>query len=176
MGSRGVSAASPADDADQSLKAFTKVYSTGGAELRRPGEAGQGHLQRRDPGHAADARSALEFLRSQGLRRRCAKTSAATITASACRCRPRNGKTIVMAPFAGSPAYQAGLRPGDVILRSQRQEDRRPDHHRSRRPAERAARHQGAGDGRPRRRRPSRSRSTSSATRSRASACRTRSG
>src|SRR6202790_3987469 len=28
----------------------------------------------------------------------------------------RNGKTIVMAPFSGSPAYRAGLRPGDVIL------------------------------------------------------------
>ena len=28
----------------------------------------------------------------------------------------RNGKTIVMAPFPGSPAYRAGLRPGDVIL------------------------------------------------------------
>ena len=29
---------------------------------------------------------------------------------------PRDGKTMVMAPFAGSPAYKAGLRPGDVIL------------------------------------------------------------
>jgi carboxyl-terminal processing protease len=29
---------------------------------------------------------------------------------------PRNGKTIVIAPFAGSPAYKAGIRPGDVIL------------------------------------------------------------
>jgi carboxyl-terminal processing protease len=28
---------------------------------------------------------------------------------------PRNGKTVVMAPFPGSPAYKAGLRPGDVI-------------------------------------------------------------
>jgi carboxyl-terminal processing protease len=28
----------------------------------------------------------------------------------------RNGKTIVMAPFVGSPAYKAGLRPGDVII------------------------------------------------------------
>src|SRR5271165_6996204 len=29
---------------------------------------------------------------------------------------PRNGKTIVIAPFGGSPAYKAGIRPGDAIL------------------------------------------------------------
>jgi carboxyl-terminal processing protease len=28
---------------------------------------------------------------------------------------PRNGKTYVMAPFPGSPAYKVGLRPGDII-------------------------------------------------------------
>lgn len=28
---------------------------------------------------------------------------------------PRGGKTIVLAPFVGSPAYKAGLRPGDII-------------------------------------------------------------
>src|SRR5258707_14014872 len=29
---------------------------------------------------------------------------------------PRNNKVIVVAPFAGTPAYKAGLRPGDVII------------------------------------------------------------
>jgi carboxyl-terminal processing protease len=29
---------------------------------------------------------------------------------------PRNNKIIVIAPFAGTPAYKAGLRPGDVII------------------------------------------------------------
>lgn len=30
---------------------------------------------------------------------------------------PREGKTIVLAPFPGSPAQKAGLRPGDIIVR-----------------------------------------------------------
>ena len=29
---------------------------------------------------------------------------------------PRNGKTMVMWPFESSPAYRAGLRPGDMII------------------------------------------------------------
>ncbi|MBI3669321.1 MAG: S41 family peptidase [Acidobacteria bacterium] len=30
---------------------------------------------------------------------------------------PRDGHTVVVAPFVGSPAYKAGIRPGDVIVR-----------------------------------------------------------
>src|ERR1700738_682145 len=37
---------------------------------------------------------------------------------------PRNGKTIVIAPFGGSPAYRAGIRPGDVMIQV---DDKRTD-------------------------------------------------
>ena len=30
---------------------------------------------------------------------------------------PRDGRTVVLAPFVGSPAYKAGIRPGDVIVK-----------------------------------------------------------
>jgi carboxyl-terminal processing protease len=30
---------------------------------------------------------------------------------------PRAGRTVVMAPYVGTPAYKAGIRPGDVIVR-----------------------------------------------------------
>src|SRR2546428_9840570 len=30
---------------------------------------------------------------------------------------PREGRTVVLAPFVGSPAYKAGIRPGDVITK-----------------------------------------------------------
>ncbi len=30
---------------------------------------------------------------------------------------PREGRTVVLAPFVGSPAYKAGIRPGDVIVK-----------------------------------------------------------
>ena len=29
---------------------------------------------------------------------------------------PRTGKTMVIAPFGGSPAYKAGIRPGDIVM------------------------------------------------------------
>ena len=60
---------------------------------------------------------------------------------------PRNGKTIVMAPFKGSPAYKAGIRPGDVITEVNDKPTDNLDHHRSRRPAERPARHAGPDHG-----------------------------
>ena len=56
---------------------------------------------------------------------------------------PRNNKVIVIAPFAGAPAYRAGIRPGDIIVARRRQADRQPERQRSGRIAERAQRHHG---------------------------------
>ena len=47
----------------------------------------------------------------------CAKTRRAHYYGIGMQVGARNGKTMVMAPFPGSPAYKAGLRPGDTIMR-----------------------------------------------------------
>ena len=123
MGGRRVSAASPADDADQSLRAFTKVYSTveqNFADEVKPDKAIYkgaipGMLRTLDPhSNFFDPRD------YQALR----EDQRGHYYGVGMSVQARNGKTMVMAPFAGSPAYRAGLRPGDVITRSQRQENR----------------------------------------------------
>ena len=43
---------------------------------------------------------------------------------------PRNNKVIVIAPFAGAPAYRAGIRPGDIIVAVDGKSDRQHDHQR----------------------------------------------
>ena len=50
---------------------------------------------------------------------------------------PRENQTVVQAPFMDSPAFKAGIRPGDIDRESGRQELHRADHHASGRHAER---------------------------------------
>ena len=49
---------------------------------------------------------------------------------------PRNNKVIVIAPFVGTPAYRAGIRPGDIIVGGGWQAYRQHEHGRCRRPVE----------------------------------------
>ena len=51
-----------ADDYQTAVKDFTKVLDVVQTQLRRAGRCRQGRLSGRHPGHAAHARSTLEFL------------------------------------------------------------------------------------------------------------------
>ena len=116
------------------------------------------------------------FFDPQGLPSRSARTRRAHYYGVGMQVAPRNGKTVVIAPFPGSPAYKAGHAPRRHHLSVNDKTDRQPDHHRSRRPAERAARHSGQDRGLARGGARLPSLSTSSATRSPARACPTPSG
>jgi len=115
FGGRGVSAASPSDDADQSLKAFTKVYSTVEQNFADEVKPDKGVYKGAIPGmlRTLDPHSNFFDPRDYQALREDQRGHYYGVGMSV---QARNGKTMVMAPFAGSPAYRAGLRPGDVIL------------------------------------------------------------
>jgi len=116
-GTLDVSAASaaPGTDVDNSLKAFTKVYATVennfadkvNSDTALYKGAIPGMLRTLDPHSNFFDPKDFDALRDD---------QRGSYSGVGMQVGPRNGKTIVIAPFEGSPAYKAGLRPGDVIL------------------------------------------------------------
>lgn len=114
-GSGRVSAASPEDDLKASLKTFTQVYDLVEANAAEKVSADkaiykgaiQGMLRTLDPHSSFFDPHDFQLLREdqKGHYYGVGMTVA-----------PRNNRTIVIAPFPGSPAYKAGIRPGDVIM------------------------------------------------------------
>ena len=110
------SAASSDDDVKASMKQFTKVYSTVEENFADPVNPDKAiykgaipqMLRTLDPHSNFFDPKDLEALREDQ------RGKYAGVGMSV---QGRNGKTIVMAPFVGSPAYKAGLRPGDVIVK-----------------------------------------------------------
>ncbi|MCL4853379.1 MAG: PDZ domain-containing protein, partial [Bryobacteraceae bacterium] len=118
-----VASAASDDDIQKSLKIFTKVYdvvSENSAEQLDPDKAIYkgaiiGMLRTLDPHSSFFDPRDFRLLRED---QRGHYFGVGMIVA------PRSGKTIVIAPFPGSPAYKGGIRPGDVILEVN---DRRTD-------------------------------------------------
>lgn len=110
------SAASDTDDIRTSLKSFTRVYNLVEENFADPVSADKTVYKGAIPGmlRTLDPHSNFFDPKDYQLLREDQKGHYFGVGMQVA---PRGGKTIVIAPFKGSPAYKAGLRPGDAILR-----------------------------------------------------------
>src|SRR5579862_7174258 len=110
-------AAAPGGDSDvgDSLRQFTDVYSLVEQNYAEPVNADKAIYNGAIPGmlHVLDPHSNFFDPKSYALLRedQRGKYYGVGMTVG-----PRNNKVIVIAPFAGTPAYRAGIRPGDIII------------------------------------------------------------
>jgi carboxyl-terminal processing protease len=116
-GLEGVSAAtsSPEEDLKSSIRSFTKVYDLVEGNFADSVTADKAIYKGAIPGMLRTLDPHSNFFDPkdfQGLR----DEQRGHYFGVGMTVGPRSGKTIVIAPFGGSPAYKAGIRPGDVIL------------------------------------------------------------
>jgi carboxyl-terminal processing protease len=116
-GLEGVSAAtsSPEEDLKSSIRSFTKVYDLVEGNFAEAVTADKAIYKGAIPGMLRTLDPHSNFFDPkdfQGLR----DDQRGHYFGVGMTVGPRSGKTIVIAPFGGSPAYKAGIRPGDVIL------------------------------------------------------------
>jgi len=110
-------AATPSSDSDvrDSYKQFTQVYETVEENYAEPVSADKAIYSGAIPGmlHSLDPHSNFFDPKSYSLLReeQRGKYYGVGMTVG-----PRNNKVIVIAPFAGTPAYRAGIHPGDIIV------------------------------------------------------------
>src|SRR2546427_3835347 len=109
-------ASTPSSDSDvrDSYKQFTKVYQVVEDNYAEPVNADKAIYNGAIPGmlHSLDPHSNFFDPKSYSLLReeQRGKYYGVGMTVG-----PRNNKVIVIAPFAGTPAYRAGIHPGDII-------------------------------------------------------------
>src|SRR6266851_9438676 len=111
-----VSAASPADDpVSQSMKSFTAVYDVVEQNFADKVEADKAVYNGAIPGmlRTLDPHSNFFDPKSYAALR---EDQRGQYYGVGMQVGPRSGKTMVMWPFETSPAYRAGLRPGDAII------------------------------------------------------------
>ena len=114
---RGNSAAVGASDNDvrDGLKQFSEVYNLVEQNYAEPVNPDKAIYNGAIPGmlHVLDPHSNFFDPKSYSLLR---EEQSGKYYGVGMQIAPRNNKIIVVAPFAGTPAYKAGLRPGDVII------------------------------------------------------------
>ena len=109
--------ATPSSDSDirDSYKQFTQVYETVEENYAEPVSADKAIYNGAIPGmlHSLDPHSNFFDPKSYSLLReeQRGKYYGVGMTVG-----PRNNKVIVIAPFAGTPAYRVGIHPGDIIV------------------------------------------------------------
>jgi len=109
--------AAPSSDSDvrDSYKQFTQVYETVEENYAEPVNADKAIYNGAIPGmlHSLDPHSNFFDPKSYSLLReeQRGKYYGVGMTVG-----PRNNKVIVIAPFVGTPAYRAGIHPGDIIV------------------------------------------------------------
>jgi carboxyl-terminal processing protease len=116
FGSGRVRAASTPDEpVQQSFKAFTKVYDAVEQNFADPVKPDTGIYQGAIPGMLRELDPHSTFFDPRAFKG-INEEQSGHYFGIGMMVTSRNGKTIVQNPFAGSPAYKAGLHPGDVIL------------------------------------------------------------
>lgn len=110
-----VSAAPADDDAKTSLKNFTQVYTTVEENFADPLSPDKAIYKGAIPGMLRTLDPHSNFFDPKDLKNM-REEQQGHYYGIGMSVQSRNGKTIVLAPFVGSPAYKAGLRPGDIII------------------------------------------------------------
>jgi carboxyl-terminal processing protease len=112
----GVKAATTPDDpALQSRKAFTKIYEAVEQNFADPVKSETAIYQGAIPGMLRELDPHSSFFDPRAFKN-INEEQSGHYFGIGMMVTTRNGKTIVQNPFTGSPAYKAGLHPGDVIL------------------------------------------------------------
>jgi carboxyl-terminal processing protease len=108
-------ASNPDDPIALSYKTFTKIYSVVEQNFAEPVKADKAIYKGAIPGmlHQLDPHS--NFFDPKDYRN-LRDDQQGHYFGVGMSVQGHNGKTVVLAPFVGSPAYKAGIRPGDVII------------------------------------------------------------